>query len=431
MRMIHDPAAFYDEATGNYYIYSTGAIGQVSKDLVHFTPLGQVVPKVPPEAKEWTKSDDIWAPDIVKVGDEYRLYCSNSSWGVQRSCIFLAVSHKAEGPFEPRGIVLKTDDCLPVNAIDANIITDVDTGEMYMLYGSFWGGAHVLPLDPKTGLAKSEASANWTLDEKTNTLSHPVEDIIGTCVARRPSWMSGALEGPYMIYHPKYQYYYLFVSYGSLKSDYQIRVGRSKSITGPFVDWAGRGLTDLSDGRNQYGNLIMAGYQWNDGVPYMAPGHNSVLRDANGEYYVVAHIRKKDYSAEMMEPSQMQLRKLFFSEDGWPYTAPQPYRGELQTQISEEELIGFYERVDLVPTLPQGISTATPMRLGSDGYYEHCSIQGSWNLLDKQRIAITYGPHREEVRFLRIYDTEREVETIGLCGISEDGICFWAKKVSK
>jgi arabinan endo-1,5-alpha-L-arabinosidase len=146
---------------------------------------------------------------------------------------------------------------------------------------------------------------------------------------------------------------------------------------------------------------------------------------------VVAHIRKKDYSAEMMEPSQMQLRKLFFSEDGWPYTAPQPYRGELQTQISEEELIGFYERVDLVPTLPQGISTATPMRLGADGYYEHCSIQGSWNLLDKQRIAITYGPHREEARFLRIYDTEREVETIGLCGISEDGICFWAKKVSK
>jgi arabinan endo-1,5-alpha-L-arabinosidase len=45
--MIHDPAAFYDEATGNYYIYSTGAIGQVSKDLVHFTPLGQVVPAVP------------------------------------------------------------------------------------------------------------------------------------------------------------------------------------------------------------------------------------------------------------------------------------------------------------------------------------------------------------------------------------------------
>jgi arabinan endo-1,5-alpha-L-arabinosidase len=130
---------------------------------------------------------------------------------VQRSCIFLAVSHKAEGPFEPRGIVLKTDDCLPVNAIDANIITDVNTGEMYMLYGSFWGGAHVLPLDPKTGLAKSEAPANWTLDEKLGTLSHPVEEIVGTCVARRPSWMSGALEGPYMIYHPKYQYYYLFV----------------------------------------------------------------------------------------------------------------------------------------------------------------------------------------------------------------------------
>lgn len=431
MRMIHDPAAFYDEATGNYYIYSTGAVGQVSKDMVHFTPLGQVVPSVPKEAKEWTNSDDIWAPDIVKVGNEYRLYCSNSSWGVQRSCIFLAVSKTAEGPFEPRGIVLKTDDCLPVNAIDANIITDVKTGQMYMLYGSFWGGAHVLPLDEKTGLAKSEAPANWVYDAATKKLNYPVEEIVGTCVARRPSWMSGALEGPYMIYHPTFDYYYLFVSYGSLKSDYQIRVGRSKSITGPFVDVAGQELTDLTDARNTVGNLIMAGYQWNDGVPYMAPGHNSVMRDANGDYYLVAHIRKKNYTAEMNEPSKMQVRKLFFSEDGWPYAAPEPYTLEATEALDADALVGFYERIDFTSTLPQGISTATPMRLGVDGYYEHCSIQGTWEVRDANRLTFGYGPHLEEVTVLPVYDSEREVRTIGLCGISEDGICFWAKKVSK
>ena len=41
-------------------------------------------------------SEDIWAPDIVKVGKEYRLYCSNSSWGVRQSCIFLAVADRPE-----------------------------------------------------------------------------------------------------------------------------------------------------------------------------------------------------------------------------------------------------------------------------------------------------------------------------------------------
>lgn len=73
-------------------------MGFVSDDLVNFKSLGRVA-EVLPEAKEWTGESDIWAPDIVKVGDEYRLYCSNSTLGVQQSCIFLAVSDKAEGPY--------------------------------------------------------------------------------------------------------------------------------------------------------------------------------------------------------------------------------------------------------------------------------------------------------------------------------------------
>ena len=40
--MIHDPAIFYDEVSGNYYTYSTGAICQKSKDLVHWQEIGKV-----------------------------------------------------------------------------------------------------------------------------------------------------------------------------------------------------------------------------------------------------------------------------------------------------------------------------------------------------------------------------------------------------
>ena len=70
--MIHDPAIFYDEVSGNYYTYSTGAICQKSKDLVHWQEIGKVVERPPQESVEWTGSEDIWAPDIVKVGKEYR-----------------------------------------------------------------------------------------------------------------------------------------------------------------------------------------------------------------------------------------------------------------------------------------------------------------------------------------------------------------------
>ena len=74
--MIHDPAIFYDEVSGNYYTYSTGAICQKSKDLVHWQEIGKVVERPPQESVEWTGSEDIWAPDIVKVGKEYRVYAS-------------------------------------------------------------------------------------------------------------------------------------------------------------------------------------------------------------------------------------------------------------------------------------------------------------------------------------------------------------------
>lgn len=97
--MTHDPAIFRDPESGNYYIYSTGALCRRSADLLHWENLGKVVSAPPEEAAAWTGSHDIWAPDIVKVGSEYRLYCSNSSWGVRQSCIFLAVSDKPEGPF--------------------------------------------------------------------------------------------------------------------------------------------------------------------------------------------------------------------------------------------------------------------------------------------------------------------------------------------
>ena len=403
----HDPAIYKDPVSENYYIYCTGAICQKSKDLVSWEMVGKVVDVPPTESSDWVGSTDIWAPDIVKVGDEYRLYCSNSTWGVRQSCIFLAVADNAEGPFIPRGCVLKTTDEMPVNAIDANIITDVKTGEMYMVYGSFWGGCHILALDKETGLAKEEG--------------------IGICLARRPAWVSGGIEGPYMIYNPDTEYYYLFVSYASLKSDYNVRVGRSKNITGPFLDFNGRDLTDLSDSDNIIGFLNFCGYRWNEGTAYMAPGHNSVLHDTDDNWYMVAHIREMNFAGGE-EPSTMQIRKIFWSPDGWPLVSAQPYSGEQNQEIPKEAIPGRYERIRLVPSLPQGIQTAVPMKLREDGYFECCSIQGTWEY-DGKLLTISYGPHTEICHISAAWDYERNAPTIALSGLSRDGIAIWAKRI--
>ena len=407
--LTHDPAIFQDEASGYYYIYCTGAICQRSRDLLHWEMVGKVVDAPPEESSQWVGGKDIWAPDIVKVGNEYRLYCSNSTWGVRQSCIFLAVADNAEGPFVPRGCVLKTSDKLPVNAIDANIITDAHTGRMYMVYGSFWGGCYILELDVETGLAREEG--------------------IGTCIARRPIWMSGSIEGPYMVYNADTDYYYLFVSYGSLKSDYNVRVGRSKHITGPFLDYHGRDLLAPEDADNSIGLLTFCGYRWNDGTAYMGPGHNSVLHAADGGWYLVCHIRELNFT-EHPEPSTMQIRRLYWTADGWPILGAQPYSGEIQQEIPEAALIGNYERITLQPTVPQGIQTAVPMKLGDNGYYECCSIQGHWQYDGADRITITYGPYVEHYFVSAVWDKEKAAPTLALTGMSENGVAVWAKRVA-
>lgn len=437
---VHDPAIYRDDATGFYYIYCTGAKCYKSSDLIHWEDLGVVVEKPPKEAIEWTKSEAIWAPDIVKVGEEYRLYCSNSSWGVRQSCIFLAVSDSPEGPFEPRGIVVKTSEEMPCNAIDANIIRDQKTGEMYLLYGSFWGGVYLLKLEEETGLAASK-DVQTLLPEMEESCG----EVIGQSIARRPKWMSAAIEGPYMIYHPETDYYYLFVSYGSLKSDYNIRVARSRNVTGPFLDHNGVDLRNVEDSDNTTGYLLFSGYEWNDGTAYMGPGHNSVLRDADGQWYLLCHIREKNFRYEDV-PSLLQVRKLFWTSDGWPLLSPEVYAGErtpteetsaagiegstVSDEALEQELMGIYERIHFQPMLPEGVHVATPMKLGKDHYYENASIQGTWEV-QNQRLWIRYGDVVEEAIVTPIWDAQLQQETIGITGKSEDGFAFWAKRTAK
>lgn len=261
------------------------------------------------------------------------------------------------------------------------------------------------------------------LDKKTGLAA---EKGIGTCVARRPEWMSAAIEGPYIIYNPGTEYYYLFVSYGSLKSDYNVRVARSRNITGPYKDFNDVDMTDISDNDNSTGLLIHCGYRWNDGTAYMAPGHNSVLHDTDGSWYIICHIREHNFTGKP-EPSRMQIRKIYWMDNGWPVLGAGPYAGEKEQDIPEKELYGFYERITLKPALPQGITCSVPMKLDKNGYYESCSIQGRWKY-QNQKLHIEYGNHNETAHVYAAWDSERKCPAIAISGISADGLAFMAKK---
>lgn len=403
----HDPAIYKDPVSGNYYVYNTGAVARKSKDLITWETIGRVVTDVPEESYEHVGTRDIWAPDMVKVNDEYRLYCSNSSWGVRQSCIFLAVSNSPEGPFEPRGCVLKTTEDMPVNAIDANIIEDKETGEQYMVYGSFWGGCYILKLDKETGLSS--------------------EDGIGKCLARRPDFADRAIEGPYIKYNPDTKYYYLFVSYGSLNSDYNIRVGRSKSVTGPYVDTNGREMTDISDYTNQVGLMIACGYHFDNSQGYMGPGHNSVLKDDDNEWYLVCHIREHNF--QQGQPATMHIHKILWTPDGWPVLNPERYGGEKTQSVSGDDLVGKYERIKLVPMVPQGVLNSVPMELMDNGKFNMCSISGTWEMTDDTTVQFNYGNTSEVCKITPAWDYQKWEPTIAITGKDQYGICLWAKKI--
>ncbi len=110
----HDPTAVRDD-DGTYWLFSTDACsdgpvrggGQVrrSDDLVTWTFHGWALPGVPRTAVD-VGAAGLWAPEVVRVGAQWRMYWSASSFGSRRSAIGLAVADHPAGPWHDRGPVV-------------------------------------------------------------------------------------------------------------------------------------------------------------------------------------------------------------------------------------------------------------------------------------------------------------------------------------
>jgi arabinan endo-1,5-alpha-L-arabinosidase len=414
---------FYDDIRETYYIYSTDAGpgcdkefgGQIrySKDLIHFNYLTTALREnIPDEVREHTKAETIWAPDIIKYKDEYRLYYSASTFGSQYSAIGLAISDSPEGPFLPREIVIKTTPESPVNAIDANIVTDHITGQQYMVYGSFWDGIRLLRLNSETGLADEEG--------------------YGIRIASRPKEsVDGAIEGPYIRYNNDTGYYYLFVSYESLSNHYNVRVGRSKGIAGPYLDFNGRDMLEHCDTPYDIGLKITSGYSFKPSTGWIAFGHNSVI-NRNGDWYLVCHARYE--SNQYLH--NLHVHKMFWTKEGWPVVSPLMYAGEYLQTLSTKDIIGNYARIDFQNDVSNLFLTPQTFSLQESGICELSRngnlIHGTWEL-DQYKLMIKYDmdsrPIVEEHFIIPSWDYEENKGTLAFTGMDQYGHCSWGKKI--
>jgi arabinan endo-1,5-alpha-L-arabinosidase len=284
---IHDPSTII-WCGDQFWVYSTGPGVRAwhSADLRAWK-LGRPVFPIPPA---WTApiargSRYFWAPDIIYSGSRYFLYYAVSRWGTQDSAIGLATSPTLD-PRSPdyrwtdRGIVIRSRQGRDnFNAIDPSVMLDDTTGRLWLAVGSFWDGIELVELDPATGLRKAGARL------------YPV--------AR-----ASQIEAPCLIHHGAW--YYLFVNWGlccrGVHSTYEIRVGRSASVTGPYLDKNG---VDL---RNSGGTLFLATESNRIG-----PGHAGLLRAGPTEWFSYHYYDAKNHGL-----AALGVRKLDWTADGWP-----------------------------------------------------------------------------------------------------------------
>ncbi|MDN4479222.1 arabinan endo-1,5-alpha-L-arabinosidase [Demequina sp. SYSU T00039] len=347
-RNSHDPTAVRDD-DGVYWLFSTdadadgplrssGAQIRRSTDLVSWEFVGCALDGVPAPARAHAGAEGLWAPDVVRVetaaGVQWRMYYSASSFGSRTSAIGLAVAPHPAGPWEDRGIVVATvHDRDGHNAIDAQLV--IDGARHHLAYGSFFGGLHLLEIDPATGFALDAPAPGAPA-------SSP-----GTLIARRPRSVDTAIEGPFILPRPGGGWA-LIVSYDSLVSTYHVRVAVAEDLYGPYVDPDGHEMTDLDADPLTVGLTVLASHQLEGGRGVLAPGHASVLTEP-GHQLLVHHTRFVDQPRQ----HEVQVRRLVWTQEGWPLVSIQPWGGshedddEAAWPSDVAALRGDWEIVDL------------------------------------------------------------------------------------
>ncbi|MCM1103966.1 MAG: arabinan endo-1,5-alpha-L-arabinosidase [Clostridium sp.] len=470
----HDPSMFYDPMSGYYYSYSTdsaitseyrpGIPIRKSNDLINFEFVGYALSdEAIAEARDngrYAPTPGFWAPFAEYVKGEYRLYYSATrAFGSSESRIYLAVADNPEGPFENRGVVVDTwgtDNSYP-NAIDPHVVDDPHGGK-YLIYGSFFGGIYIKELARETGLA----------------LSGDAHEL-GRLIAHKPagSYIDGP-EGAAVIRNPQNGNYYLFLSYGWLGDDYDIRVGLSRRVEGPYRDRDGKSLNGESLGTKLAGSYCFSAEapyadsaeqkkrrtlevrtkqgvrkesvncrKWRfDG--FRGPGHGVPFYNVpDGSYYFVHHMRdgaaalvheptsKKDKRSYRMH--YMVVRRMYFIND-WPVLSPEPYAGEARAD-------GRVYRFDVAGGVPVGADAPDAAYARTEAQPDAAAerdapdTEGAWEWIvfsntDNELVRGSTDLSLSGVTALvgEAFDFENSCLCRVLCGYTDDGRSVWAKR---
>lgn len=301
------------------------------------------------------------------------------------------------------------------NAIDPTIYYDAN-GKMYMCYGSWSGGIFTLEIDPATGRCIHPKSGK-TADGRM------IDSYFGTKLS---GGYHKSGEGPFIEYNPDTGYYYLWVTYGGLVSNggYNMRVFRSESPTGPFYDPAGRkAIIDTNTNLDSVGLKVMGNYKFSSlDKAYMACGHNSVLRDDDGKWYIFYHARFDDG----YEFHEVRTHSMYFNEEGWPVVAPYEYSGDVMAEAGYEttDISGDYEFINHGNSTDGNIINYSNITLSTDGKISG-AVTGTWSQAeDSSAAVITIGNQKYSGYFLAAQD-ENGKKVMSFTAVGNNNQTIW------
>lgn len=296
---IHDPVMTQEGDT--YYLFSTGPGITIYKstDLVNWHYSDRAFATEPTWAKKVAPEfqGHLWAPDIIKHNGLFYLYYSVSAFGKNTSGMGVTVNKTLDTSspdyqWQDQGLILQSVPGRDAwNAIDPAVIFD-EQGTPWMSFGSFWSGLRIVQLaDDLVSLAEPQ---QWA------TLA-----TLPSATSKDPSQPgSGEIEAPFI--YKKGDYYYLFVSYGLCcradESTYHLAMGRSKNVTGPYLDKTGKSMAEGG------GTILLKGTKAWPGL-----GHNSAY-EFNGKDYLVYHA----YESSDNGLQKLKLSEITWSDDHWP-----------------------------------------------------------------------------------------------------------------
>jgi arabinan endo-1,5-alpha-L-arabinosidase len=476
---VHDPSVVLAD-DGYYYMYQTDASygnahvgeGQArghfycrrSKDLVNWEFMGPTMHGVPTWMKAklneirkamglGTSTTDFrnqnqfgyWAPCVRRISkDLYRIYyvvtlpgTINGAGTWSERCFIGLMETKNPADIDSwvdKGYVVTNYSDLELNykvsatdyahcyfkynAIDPSLIIN-EKGEHWLIYGSWHSGFAAMQLDPSTGKPLHALGNPWGKENEASYGKFIYTRQLGN------RWQ--ASEAPEVVYHDGY--YYLFIAYDELSVAYNTRVVRSKNIDGPYYDITGKDVTN--HGGDAY-PILTHPYKFGNHHGWVGISHCAVFNDGKGNWYYASQQRfPENYKGNANSNALMLggVRSIIWTSDGWPLVLPERYAGITQKAITETELLGDWQHINLAYHYKKQDASVV-MTLGNDHKVKSGWKAGKAWTFDASKNVLTIDNERFYLRRELDWEANPRKETIVYVGLSKDGkTTYWGKKV--